>query len=55
MAAVDYPGMIALIERGSLRPQQLIERAIGLDEAATLLPEFDQAVVAGMTMIDPAR
>lgn len=55
MAAADYPGVIALIERGSLRPQRLIERTIGLEEAAALLPAFDRATVAGMTMIDPAR
>ncbi|GAA2852085.1 zinc-dependent alcohol dehydrogenase family protein [Paenarthrobacter ilicis] len=54
MAAVDYPGMMALIEAGSLQPQLLIERTIGLEEAATLLPGFDTARVAGMTMIDPA-
>ena len=53
MAAADYPGMLALIEAGSLQPQRLIERTIGLDEAADLLPRFDQAKVAGMTMIDP--
>ena len=55
MAATDYPGMLALIEAGSLQPQRLIERTIGLDEAAELLPRFDQATVAGMTMIDPTR
>jgi alcohol dehydrogenase len=55
MAASDYPAMLALIERGTLQPQRLIERTIGLEEAAALLPGFDQAVVAGMTMIDPAR
>ena len=55
MAAVDYPGMLALIEQGALEPQRLIERTIGLDEAAALLPVFDRATVAGMTMIDPAR
>jgi alcohol dehydrogenase len=55
MAASDYPGMLALIEQGTLQPQRLIERTIGLDEAAALLPDFDRAVVAGMTMIDPAR
>jgi alcohol dehydrogenase len=55
MAAADYPGMIALIEQGSLQPQRLIERTIGLDEAAALLPTFDRATVAGMTMVDPAR
>ena len=55
MAAVDYPGMLALIESGALQPQRLVERTIGLDEAATLLPVFDQATVAGMTIIDPVR
>ena len=55
MAAVDYPGMMALIEQGSLQPQRLIERTIGLDEAAAMLPGFDQATVAGITMVDPAR
>ena len=54
MAAVDYPGMLALIEQGALRPQQLIERVVGLEEAAALLPTFDRAPVAGMTMIRPA-
>ena len=55
MAAVDYPGMLALIEQGVLQPQRLVERTIGLDEAATVLPGFDRATVAGMTMVDPAR
>jgi D-arabinose 1-dehydrogenase-like Zn-dependent alcohol dehydrogenase len=54
MAAVDYPGMMALIAQGSLQPQRLIERTIGLDEAATLLPGFDRATVAGITIVDPA-
>ncbi|QBR92961.1 alcohol dehydrogenase catalytic domain-containing protein [Nocardioides euryhalodurans] len=55
MAAADYPGMLALIEAGALRPERLIARTIGLDGAAALLPEFDRATVAGMTLIDPAR
>lgn len=55
MAAVDYPKMLELIERGVLQPQRLIERTIGLAEAAELLPRFDRATVAGMTMIYPAR
>src|ERR1700722_11151196 len=33
MAAADYPGMLSLIERGDLRPQDLIERGTGLDGA----------------------
>jgi D-arabinose 1-dehydrogenase-like Zn-dependent alcohol dehydrogenase len=55
MAAADYPGMMALIEQGSLQPHRLIERTIGLAEAAGMLPTFDQATVAGITMVDPAR
>lgn len=55
MAATDYRRMLALIEAGSVQPQRLIERTIGLDEAADLLPRFDQAKVAGMTMVDPTR
>jgi alcohol dehydrogenase len=55
MAAADYPDMMALIESGSLQPQRLIERTIGLREAAALLPTFDRAAVAGMTMVDPTR
>lgn len=55
MAAADYPEMMELIRSGSLRPQLLVERTIGLAEAAALLPGFDRATVAGMTMIDPRR
>ncbi|GAA2692760.1 zinc-dependent alcohol dehydrogenase family protein [Actinoplanes palleronii] len=55
MAAADYPAMMALIADGSLQPQRLIERIIGLAEAAAVLPDFDQATVAGMTMLDPTR
>ncbi|RYY44388.1 MAG: alcohol dehydrogenase [Actinomycetales bacterium] len=53
MAAVDYPPMMELVASGRLRPDLLVERTIGLQAAAALLPTFDQAAVAGMTMIDP--
>jgi alcohol dehydrogenase len=53
MAAADYPGMLALIEAGGLRPHELIERVIGLSEAAAILPHLDRAAPAGMTIIDP--
>ncbi|HYN28925.1 MAG TPA: alcohol dehydrogenase catalytic domain-containing protein [Dermatophilaceae bacterium] len=55
MAAVDYPAMMALVENGSLQPERLVRRTIGLHEAAELLPRFDRSSIAGMTMIDPAR
>ncbi|MEX5299634.1 alcohol dehydrogenase catalytic domain-containing protein [Kocuria sp. CPCC 205292] len=54
MAAADYPDMMRLIAQGALEPQRLVERTIGLEEAAALLPVFDTTPVAGMTMIDPA-
>ena len=34
---------LALIESGALAPQRLIERVVGLDEAAALPPGFDRA------------
>src|SRR6476661_1992280 len=55
MAAVDYPAMMAMVERGALQPHRLIERTVGLGDAAALLPRFDHAKVAGMTLVDPAR
>ena len=55
MAAADYPAMLALVADGTLRPQDLIERVIGLEEASALLPRFDTAAPAGMTIIDPRR
>jgi alcohol dehydrogenase len=55
MAAADYPGMLAMIESGDLRPQELIERVIGLEEAAALLPILDNASPAGMTLINNPR
>ena len=55
MAAVDYLPMMELIRSGELQPQRLVERTIGLEEAAALLPDFDRATVAGMTIVDPTR
>lgn len=55
MAAVDYPEMLALIESGALRPHSLIERVVGLDEAAEMLPAMETATPAGMTIIDPTH
>jgi alcohol dehydrogenase len=55
MAAADYPGMLALIERDELRPHELIERIVSLDDAAVLLPCLDEAAPAGLTIIDPRR
>jgi alcohol dehydrogenase len=53
MASVDYPDMLALVESGALRPQDLVERTVGLAEGARLLPGVDTASPAGVTLIDP--
>ena len=53
MAAADYPGMMALVAGGALRPQHLVTRVIGLDEAAHALPGMDRAAGAGITLVDP--
>ena len=55
MAAVDYPAMLSLIESGDLRPQDLVEAVVSLDDAAALLPVLDRSSPAGMTLIDPSR
>src|SRR6476661_5931747 len=55
MAAVDYPGMLALVADGSRQPQRLVRRTIGLAEAAALLPRLDDAGLAGLTIVDPRR
>lgn len=53
MAAVDYPGMLGLVGAGTLRPQEMVERVVGLAEGARLLPTFDTAAPVGVTLIDP--
>jgi alcohol dehydrogenase len=56
MAAHDYAGMLAKIADGSLRPDRLIGRTIGLDEApAALAAMGDPPTVAGMTVIVPGN
>ena len=39
MAAADYPAMLSLIAAGRLRPQELVTRTIGLDDAGPALVE----------------
>jgi alcohol dehydrogenase len=53
MASVDYPDMLRLVEAGTLRPQDLVERVVGLTEGARLLPALDTATPVGVTLIDP--
>jgi alcohol dehydrogenase len=53
MASVDYPGMLELVEAGTLRPQELVEQVVGLTEGARRLPSVDTASPVGVTLIDP--
>jgi alcohol dehydrogenase len=55
MAAADYPEMLALVADGTLRPQDLVERVVDLEEGARLLPGLHDAPRAGMIVVDPRR
>jgi 2-desacetyl-2-hydroxyethyl bacteriochlorophyllide A dehydrogenase len=55
MAAHDFPRMLQLIRSGSLRPDQLLTRTIGLAEVADALTAMTTAGPAGMTMILPGE
>lgn len=53
MAAADYPPMLAEIAAGLLRPQDLVARTIGLDQAPAALAELALAHTAGITVVVP--
>jgi alcohol dehydrogenase len=53
MASAEYPRMLRLVEAGTLHPQALVERVVGLTEGARLLPSLDSASPVGVTLIDP--
>jgi alcohol dehydrogenase len=55
MAAADYPEMLELVASGALRPQDLLDRVVGMAEAAQLVPTMDSAPRAGMVVLDPRR
>jgi alcohol dehydrogenase len=52
MAASDYPGMLALVADGTLRPDRLVGEVIGLERAGEALAAMDlPATVAGLTVV----
>ena len=52
MAAHEYPAMLAMIEDGRLRPDQLVGQVIGLDQAGEALAAMDHPPAgAGMTVV----
>ena len=57
MAAVDYPQMLAMVASGTLHPELLVGRTIGLKDGITALRnvgEPEGSSMGGITIIDPA-
>ena len=57
MAAVDYPPMLALVAAGTLHPELLVGRTIGLTDGITALRnvgEPEGSSMGGITIIDPS-
>ena len=53
MAAADYPAMLQMVASGTLRPDLLVGKVIGLADAGEALAAMDgPAAVAGMTVIE---
>lgn len=51
MAARDYPALLAMVEDGTLRPEELVGRVIGLEQAGPALASMGDAAGAGMTIV----
>jgi D-arabinose 1-dehydrogenase-like Zn-dependent alcohol dehydrogenase len=51
MAAAGYPGLLALVADGTLRPADLVGRVVGLDGAADALAAMGSPVTAGGTTV----
>ncbi|MFJ9174104.1 zinc-binding dehydrogenase [Streptomyces sp. NPDC102360] len=53
MAARHYPELLDLVERGVLRPADLVTHTVGMDEAVPLLFAEDAARRSGITVLCP--
>jgi D-arabinose 1-dehydrogenase-like Zn-dependent alcohol dehydrogenase len=53
MAAHAYPGLLSLVAVGRLRPDRLLTRVIGLDEAGEALAAMGGRGAAGVTLVRP--
>ena len=53
MPAVDYPAMLDLVASGTLDPERLVARRIGLDEAGAALAAMDGRTPPGITVVEP--
>ncbi len=52
MQAYKYPEMLQMIQEGHLRPEELIERTISLEDAITALPEMNTFNHKGILVIN---
>ncbi len=55
MAAHSYPEMLARVADGTLRPDELVTKVIGLDDVPDALAAMDDASPTGITVIRPGR
>ena len=51
MAAIDYPELIDLVTSGSLRPQDLVDRRISLDDVPDAMEAMSRNALPGVTVI----
>lgn len=52
MAAADYPELMAAVVSGALRPQQMVERRIGLADIPAAMLAMSRDELDGVTVID---
>ncbi|MGY5765525.1 alcohol dehydrogenase catalytic domain-containing protein [Brachybacterium sp. DNPG3] len=53
MAAADYPGLLERVVSGRLRPQDLVERTISLEQACDEVVALGHRTTPGITLIRP--
>ena len=53
MPAVDYPALLDLVAAGTLDPERLVTRRIGLEEAGAALAAMDGPTGPGITVVLP--
>ena len=53
MPAVDYPALLELLVAGTLAPERLVTRRIGLHEAGAALAAMSGPTSAGITLVEP--
>jgi D-arabinose 1-dehydrogenase-like Zn-dependent alcohol dehydrogenase len=52
MSAHTYPAMLAAVTAGSLRPDRLVTRRVGLEDVCELLPQFSKPGGPGITVVE---